>query len=121
MIFVLTCTYLQGLSSTESIDPNSVVLEIPEKLLISTDIIESSELTKLVRPFFALLTIKFEAIPSEVCELTDGVKVVLFLLSEKYKGHDSFWYPYIDLLPPVFSPISFNEDQLEVILDCALF
>lgn len=137
---VLQCSESKGLSSVLDIVKESLVLEIPEKLLISTDVIDSSELSKVVR-FRAILPSSFivefssflrshsrlrefspiyfsilqiESIPAAVCEISDGVKVLLFLLQEKYKGVKSFWYPYIDLLPSVFSPVSFDEIQLEV-------
>lgn len=82
------------------------VIEIPTSLLMSTQSAKDSP--TFVLPAADVLQQSEDHIDQETLILA------LFLLHERAKGVDSHWYPYIQLLPQVFStPLFHKEDYLE--------
>ncbi|KAK4403051.1 Ribulose-1,5 bisphosphate carboxylase/oxygenase large subunit N-methyltransferase, chloroplastic [Sesamum angolense] len=70
-----------GLVATRNIGRNEVVLEVPKRFWINQDAAAASEIGSIcsgLKPF---------------------ISVALFLLSEKFKGEESKWKYYIDVLP----------------------
>lgn len=70
-----------GLVAQKDISRNEVVLEIPKKFWINPDTVAASEI-------------------GNVCSgLKPWVCVALFLIKEKLRDDESWWYKYIDILP----------------------
>ncbi|KAL2226180.1 ribulose-1,5 bisphosphate carboxylase/oxygenase large subunit N-methyltransferase, chloroplastic [Sesamum indicum] len=84
-----------GLVATRNIGRNEVVLEVPKRFWINQDAAAASEIGSIcsgLKPFIA---------------------VALFLLSEKFKGEESKWKYYIDVLPEsTNSTIYWSEEEL---------
>jgi hypothetical protein len=66
-----------------------------------------------------------------VCsELVDNLEIdmstiaILFLVEQRLKGRDSFWFPYIQLLPTeteMSTPLWFNDEELAYLKGTNLF
>ncbi|KAL0318184.1 UNVERIFIED_CONTAM: Ribulose-1,5 bisphosphate carboxylase/oxygenase large subunit N-methyltransferase, chloroplastic [Sesamum calycinum] len=89
-----------GLVATRNIGRNEVVLEVPKRFWINQDAAAASEIGSIcsgLKPF---------------------ISVALFLLSEKFKGEESKWKYYIDVLPEsTNSTIYWSEEELLEIQD----
>ncbi|KAI3467309.1 hypothetical protein Pfo_023972 [Paulownia fortunei] len=84
-----------GLVATRNIARNEVVLEVPKKFWINPDAVASSEI-------------------GSICSgLKPWISVALFLLREKFKGEESKWKYYVDVLPEgTNSTIYWSEEEL---------
>ncbi|XP_019165014.1 PREDICTED: ribulose-1,5 bisphosphate carboxylase/oxygenase large subunit N-methyltransferase, chloroplastic [Ipomoea nil] len=84
-----------GLVATRDIGRNEVVLEVPKRFWINPDTVAESEI-------------------GGVCSgLKPWIAVALFLLREKYRGGDSKWKYYLDVLPECTdSTIYWSEEEL---------
>nr|GMD18362.1 ribulose-1,5 bisphosphate carboxylase/oxygenase large subunit N-methyltransferase, chloroplastic [Ipomoea batatas] len=84
-----------GLVATKDIGRNEVVLEVPKRFWINPDTVAESEI-------------------GSVCSgLKPWIAVALFLLREKFRGGDSKWKFYLDVLPECTdSTIYWSEEEL---------
>ncbi|KAK6159908.1 hypothetical protein DH2020_003289 [Rehmannia glutinosa] len=84
-----------GLVATRGIGRNEVVLEVPKKFWINPDAVASSEI-------------------GSICSgLKPWISVALFLLKERFKGEESKWKYYFDVLPEgTNSTIYWSEEEL---------
>ncbi|KAG8366384.1 hypothetical protein BUALT_Bualt17G0074100 [Buddleja alternifolia] len=84
-----------GLVATRDVSRNDVVLEVPKKFWINPDAVAASEI-------------------GSVCSgLKPWLSVALFLLWEKFKGEESKWRYYMDVLPEsTNSTIYWSEEEL---------
>lgn len=84
-----------GLVATRDISKNDVVLEVPKKFWINPDAASASEI-------------------GSICSgLKPWISVALFLLRERFKGEESKWKYYFDVLPEsTDSSIYWSEEEL---------
>ncbi|XP_048768980.2 SET domain-containing protein 4-like [Ostrea edulis] len=75
----------RGMMTKDSLTGGDIVVSIPKPLLITVETVLSSEIGELVKRQ------KFKLSRQQILSL--------FLLSERSKGDNSFWYPYISVLP----------------------
>lgn len=92
----------RGLMTKEKIVSGDTILCIPEKLLITPEVVLKSELGKSIKKY---------------CSKASGHQVLsVFLMFEKAKGEASEWHHYIKTLPPVFDiPAFFGMQCLSII------
>lgn len=70
----------RGLVASKSILQNECLFEVPYSVIISK-------------------AVALEHIPELDDSINDYVAIAIFLISERHKGDDSFWAPYIKILP----------------------
>lgn len=64
-------------------------------------------------------TLNEDSIREYICDMDSHTMLAVFLLMERKKGKDSYWKPYIDLLPATYSnmPILFEDAKLTELLE----
>ncbi len=88
----------QGVVATRDLGDGEQFLSIPRRLMLTTDNARTSELG----PIFS---------SDSLISRFPSLMLVMFLLYEKSKGTDSYWYPYIQSLP------SFDSFRLPMLLE----
>ena len=100
-----TMGQVRGTIATDDIHTNEPMLYVPENIMISPPICKANPLIGHVftenEDFFAR---------------DDDTMLAVFVMFEKERGHDSFWYPYLAMLPwpcsvADWSPTELNELQ----------
>lgn len=90
-----------GLKALKEIKADEVFLSVGRKLMITETNAKESELAPLMKK-------------DRVLQGMPHVALALFLLSEKVSGDESFWKPYIDILPTIYTlPLYFTPDELQ--------
>ncbi|XP_078429596.1 rubisco methyltransferase family protein [Wolffia australiana] len=85
-----------GLVAKKDLSRNELVLEVPKRVWISSDAVAADP---EMRRFCG--------------GLRPWVSLALFILRERAKGAESFWKPYLDILPAsTDSPLFWSEEQL---------
>ncbi|CAF1567198.1 unnamed protein product, partial [Didymodactylos carnosus] len=98
-----------SLRSKIEIASHTHVIQIPKHVLMYADCHFQQETSILFRDVENLI---YDQIDKETFYLT------LFLLEERLKGNESFWYPYLNLLPKHFTtPLFFTDEQLDNYLE----
>lgn len=93
----------RGLIAKEDIEPEEDMCILPLKMLITEYTVRESEIGKLIIQSNILSFIK-EPWPF----------IYIFMIHEKFKKSESFWYPYFEILPEkILTPLSFSNDLLE--------
>jgi histone-lysine N-methyltransferase SETD3 len=92
----------RGFEALSDLEEGSMVLQIPKELQFSVEQMKNSG-DALVRKLSTIIT--------------DGdMAIATWILLEKYRGADSFYAPYIDVLPThVTSVLYFSEQELEAL------
>jgi histone-lysine N-methyltransferase SETD3 len=89
----------RGIRALADLTPQETVLRLPRQCFLTVDDARASEIGRLL----------------EAHARFDDVKtyLVAFLLQERERGADSFWKPYLDVLPKSFPshPFFFNPDE----------
>lgn len=103
------CGYI-GVAAREKIPPNKVIVAIPNKLLLSTALLESGPLKAVVEqnPHLFRLADNADA---------DFNKLALYLMTEKIKGDKSFWSPYLNIAPKEYTLLDWTDKEIEGIPD----
>ncbi|KAK4886511.1 hypothetical protein RN001_002782 [Aquatica leii] len=92
--------YELGLMAERDIKQSSLIITVPKKLMITIDIAKKSELRRLIEK-------------DPLLSNMSNVTLAMFLLLEKFK-ENSFWKPYIDILPTEYSTVLyFNLEDLQ--------
>ncbi|XP_071113337.1 SET domain-containing protein 4-like [Haliotis cracherodii] len=96
------CEFIEtgrGLRTNKAIHKGEIIVSIPECALITPDTVFTSDIGQVLK----------ECVPP----LTPQRVLSVFLVWEAEKGTTSFWYPYIQTLPPTFStPLYFTRQEL---------
>lgn len=89
----------RGVYSTRAISPGELVMHIPRKLIITTEIAKDSAVGKVIKTHNA--------------NVSEYGYIAAFLLQLKREG--GFWKPYVDVLPESFPdhPLFFTPSELE--------
>ncbi|XP_078615379.1 SET domain-containing protein 4-like isoform X2 [Branchiostoma floridae x Branchiostoma japonicum] len=94
----------RGTMAARNIKAGEVIIAVPRNILISCRTVLSSKLGTELKKW------------SGTSRFTCAQVLSLFLLIEKNKGEDSFWYPYIRSLPNSFTtPVYFTESELNAL------
>ncbi|TMW58694.1 hypothetical protein Poli38472_010253 [Pythium oligandrum] len=105
---VLTENGLRGAIAREEIHPNEAMLTIPQRLMISEATCWADPQLRRVyeenRDVFA----------------RDDPVIALFLVREKLKGEESFYHPYLAILPEVINVQDWSKEELEELRDSSL-
>jgi histone-lysine N-methyltransferase SETD3 len=91
----------RGVHARKRLENNECILEVPLPLIMTTDVAMASEIGQRIR--------------SSGCELRSSHSwLACLLLHEKEKGDQSFFKPYIDILPVHYRnmPIFFDDEEL---------
>nr|XP_023021881.1 histone-lysine N-methyltransferase setd3 [Leptinotarsa decemlineata] len=89
-----------GLEVNMQIPISSLVITVPRKLMMTAELASENELKGLVKK-------------DQILNNMPNVTLAIFLLFEKFKK-ESFWGPYIDILPRDYTTVLyFNVDELE--------
>ncbi|XP_044255810.1 actin-histidine N-methyltransferase [Tribolium madens] len=92
--------YGLGVKANVDIAESSLVIAVPRKLMMSVENAKESILKDLIEK-------------DKILGSMPNVTLAIFLLLEKFKG-DSFWKPYIDILPKKYTTVLyFSIDELE--------
>ncbi|KAJ8922590.1 hypothetical protein NQ315_007620 [Exocentrus adspersus] len=92
--------YELGLRVNTDIPQSSLVLAVPRKLMMSIETAGKSELRHLMEK-------------DQILKNMHNVTLSIFLLLEKFK-ENSFWKPYIDILPKIYTTVLyFSTEELE--------
>ncbi|XP_035686977.1 SET domain-containing protein 4-like isoform X2 [Branchiostoma floridae] len=83
----------RGVMSTRNLKEGDCIVSLPENLLITTTTVVNSHLGQYIKTWKPRLT------PKQVLSL--------YLIAEKSRGKDSFWYPYIQTLPTSYTTPSY--------------
>ncbi|XP_059178140.1 actin-histidine N-methyltransferase-like [Physella acuta] len=89
-----------GLKATRDIKENDKFLQIPRKLMLTVDSAKKSSLGSLIAE-------------DKILQVMPNVTLALHLLNEKLNP-ESFWKPYIDILPSKYSlPLYWSSEHLQ--------
>ncbi|XP_056631970.1 actin-histidine N-methyltransferase [Diorhabda sublineata] len=91
--------YGLGFITNTKIPESSLVISVPKKLMLTVDAAKKTPLKQLIEKDYLLGNMP-------------NVTLAVFLLYEKYKS-ESFWKPYIDILPNTYNTVLyFTVDEL---------
>lgn len=94
--------YDLGLKADIDIPKDSLIIAIPRALMLTVEAASKSALAPLIER-------------DQILKNMSNVTLAMFLLVEKFKG-DSFWKPYIDILPKTYSTVLyFDVSDLEAL------
>ncbi|KAJ8975461.1 hypothetical protein NQ317_000892 [Molorchus minor] len=92
--------YELGLQVNTHIPQSSLVMAVPRRIMLTIEAARNSELKKLIEK-------------DQILKNMSNVTLAIFLLVQKFK-QDSFWKPYIDILPSSYSTVLyFSVEDLE--------
>lgn len=92
--------YGLGMKANIDVDESSLVMAVPRKLMMSVENAKGSVLKELIEK-------------DKILSSMPNVTLAIFLLLEKFKG-DSFWKPYIEILPKMYTTVLyFSLEELE--------
>ncbi|KAF5291062.1 hypothetical protein FQA39_LY14495 [Lamprigera yunnana] len=92
--------YELGLMTERDVKKSTLIISVPRDLMITEDVAKRSELGKLI---------KKDPLLSQM----SNVALAMYLLLEKFK-ENSFWKPYIDILPTTYTTVLyFNLEELQ--------
>jgi hypothetical protein len=80
-----------GTQATEEIGPNETIISVPQKLLLTANIVETSELREVI--------LQHPELFSRQHPWHEDLRLIAYLLHEKAKGERSFWAPFFAVLP----------------------
>ncbi|XP_066283087.1 SET domain-containing protein 4-like [Branchiostoma lanceolatum] len=83
----------RGVMTTRNLKEGDCIVSLPENLLITTTTVVNSHLGQYIKNWKPHLT------PKQVLSL--------YLIAEKFRGKDSFWYPYLQTLPASYTTPSY--------------
>ncbi|XP_061177066.1 SET domain-containing protein 4-like isoform X2 [Saccostrea echinata] len=83
----------RGMMTRETLHPGDTIVSIPQHLLITVETVLSSSIGELVK--------------RQKLKLSSQQLLSLFLLSERNKGDNSYWHPYIATLPMTHTTIGY--------------
>ncbi|XP_062570926.1 SET domain-containing protein 4-like [Saccostrea cucullata] len=83
----------RGMMTRETLRPGDVIVSIPQHLLITLETVLSSNIGDLIK--------------RQKLKLSSQQLLSLFLLSERNKGDNSYWHPYIDTLPKSHTTVGY--------------
>ncbi|XP_078699190.1 SET domain-containing protein 4-like [Branchiostoma floridae x Branchiostoma belcheri] len=83
----------RGVMATRNLKAGDCIVSLPENLLITTTTVVNSHLAQFIKNWKPPLT------PKQVLSL--------YLIAEKSRGKDSFWYPYLQTLPTSYTTPSY--------------
>jgi len=91
----------RGVHAATHVAPNTMVLYVPHKCIITSEVARASEIGCRITESHLVLRSKHTYLAA-------------FLLQERDKGAGSFWHPYISILPARFSsvPLYFTDAEL---------
>lgn len=92
----------RGVHARRRLAENQIILSVPLPLIMTSDVAKASEIGQRIR--------------SSGCQIRSSHSwLAAFLLQEKYKGQNSFFFPYIDTLPQHYRnmPIFFEPEELK--------
>lgn len=91
----------RGVHALTKIPPEEVILEVPLKMIMTSDLAKEAYFGKRI-------------VESGYDPLSTHTFLATYLLQEKLKGQESFWFPFIDILPSSYRnmPIFFDEEEL---------
>lgn len=94
----------RGCHSLTKIPPDDVILYVPHKYVMTSEVAKASKIGKHI-------------IASPVELRSKHSYLASYLLQEKHKGKESFWYPYLAVLPEKYAnmPLFFDEDMLALL------
>lgn len=92
--------YDLGIKADIDIPKDSLVIAVPRTIMLTIEAASKSALSSLIER-------------DQILKNMPNVVLAMFLLVEKFKG-DSFWKPYIDILPKTYTTVLyFDERELE--------
>lgn len=97
---------LLGVKVTQDVQVREAYLAVPVKMHIS---VSSARRHEVLGP---ILEQHSESFPAEY---RDQLTLCLFLLHEITKGKQSYWYPYLRILPEIYSVSSWQEHEIELL------
>ena len=104
---------LRGVVATRDIKPYETVLAVPNKLLITTQKArEDKYLCKVLKAH--------EDVFHGNDDHGDYNTLIVYLIREKLKGEDSFYYPFINLVPEIESGLVWDKETIDFIEDKSL-
>lgn len=97
--------HVQLPTSQSYVPRGKVLLRIPHQLLITVELVKSTVLGGAV---------------SSISTTGSQALLAMYLLQERAKGSDSFWSPWLQVLPSNFHtlPMYFNRETLELLKGC---
>ena len=100
---------IRGVVATREIKPNEALIFVPNSLLITTKLIQEDTIFGPI----------VEDHPSLFKDSVDWEcnTQILFLMTEKAKGENSFWKPYLDTQPLIETPVEWDDADLDFIED----
>lgn len=94
---------MRGMYALEDVKFNENLIYIPEKLVINSERVESNIVSKKIRKYYNQIA-DFETL------------ILALFVIEQYYNPDSFWKPFIDILPKDLSnfPLFFSEEEINL-------
>lgn len=91
----------RGIHAASDIGPEETIVSIPYNYIMTTEVAKDGPLCRRITSSGCLLRSKHSFL-------------AVFLLEEREKGNQSFWYPYINILPVKYAnkPINFTQEEL---------
>ncbi|CAL1544509.1 unnamed protein product [Lymnaea stagnalis] len=92
----------RGLKCKRHIEVGDTIISIPLDLLITTNTVFNSEIGAVI-------------LSGNDC-FTPQQLLTIFLIIERCKGENSFWFPYLSTLPTVYTtPLYFTNDEIKLL------
>ena len=100
-----------GSQALEEIGPNEAIVTVPKRLLFMASLVDESELGVIVREHPELFT-------SDQNSWYEDYRLIAYMLFERKKGRDSFWYHFLATLPKsVDTVLLWTEEELGELQD----
>ncbi|XP_013400368.1 SET domain-containing protein 4 isoform X2 [Lingula anatina] len=90
----------RGLLTLNSIPSGKCIISLPGRLLITSQTVMASDLGADIQRY--------------IPRLSPLLALCIYLINEQLKGVDSFWHPYIQVLPTDFTtPVYYSQEELQ--------
>jgi hypothetical protein len=99
-----------GVAATQNIPPNTCVMAIPNRLLISCLLVDESEVAPIIKKHEDF----FDA---EDDDDADFNKLALFVMYERNKGKQSFWHPFFDVIDSSYTQLEWKKPEIKLCQD----
>ena len=97
-----------NVATREPLGPLEAFLFIPQKLIISEDMIKASEIGYIVKAHPELFEDHYDQ---------EYLVLIVFIMFEMCKGEASFWYPYFITVSESDLPYEWNDKEIEELHD----
>lgn len=103
-----------GSQALETIGPNEVIVSAPRRMLLMASDVDKTELAPIITEHPELFDWKQNS-------WYDDYRLIIFMIFERHKGADSYWYYFLETLPKELDTVLiWTEEELSELQDSLL-